>query len=150
MMVDMMVHRELDWVDKLTSQLFSATCATKRPSSGSLNFPCILHDVASSRLPTHCQSSINALLQQGTHNFFFIKRLKNDFAQGVEDFQREPHNFWGSNSQFFGEETVISPVDNLPGVWNDPHSVAADDDVDDVDVDPGQRHLPLSQSTLRI
>ena len=81
---------------------------------------------------------------------FFIKRLKNDFAQGVKDFQREPHNFWGISSQFFGEETVISPVDNLPGVWNDPHSVAADDDVDDVDVDPRQRHLPLSQSTLRI
>ena len=81
---------------------------------------------------------------------FLIKRLKNDFAQGVKDFQREPHNLWGSSSQFFGEETVISPVDNLPGVWNDPHSVAADDDVDDVDVDPRQRHLPLSQSTLRI
>ena len=45
---------------------------------------------------------------------------------------------------------MISPVDNLPGVWNDPHSVAADDNVDDVDVDPRQRHLPLSQSTLRI
>ena len=44
---------------------------------------------------------------------------------------------------------MISPVDNLPGVWNDPHSVAADDDVDDVDVDPRQRHLPLSQSALR-
>ena len=50
----------------------------------------------------------------------------------------------------FEEDTVISPVDNLPGVWNDPHSVAADDDVDDVDVYPRQRHLPLSQSTLRI
>ena len=50
----------------------------------------------------------------------------------------------------FEEDTVISPVDNLPGVWNDPHSVAADDNVDDVDVDPRQRHLPLSQSTLRI
>ena len=44
---------------------------------------------------------------------------------------------------------MISPLDNLPGVWNDSHSVAADDDVDDVDVDPRQRHLPLSQSALR-
>ena len=86
---------------------------------------------------------------------FFNKRLKNTFAQGVEDFKREPNNFWGSSSQFlrkevtvFEEETVISPVDNLPGVWNDPHSVAADDNVDDVDVDPRQRHLPLSQSAL--
>ena len=43
---------------------------------------------------------------------------------------------------------MISPLDNLPGVWNDSHSVAADDDVDDVDVDPQQRHLPLSQSAL--
>ena len=50
----------------------------------------------------------------------------------------------------FEEDTVILPVDNLPGVWNDPHSVAAYDDVDDVDVYPRQRHLPLSQSTLRI
>ena len=49
----------------------------------------------------------------------------------------------------FEEDTVISPVDNLPGVWNDPHSVAADDDVDDVDVDPRQRHLPLSHCALR-
>ena len=72
-------------------------------------------------------------------------RLKK-FALGVKHSQRETHNFLGRSSQ----ETVISPVDNLPGVWNDSHSVAADDDVDDVDVDPGQRHLPLSQSTLRI
>ena len=43
---------------------------------------------------------------------------------------------------------MISPLDNLPGVWNDSHSVAADDDVDDVDVDPRQRHLPFSQSAL--
>ena len=38
---------------------------------------------------------------------------------------------------------------DLPGVKNDPHSVAADDDVDDGDVDPLHCHLPLSQSTLR-
>ena len=44
---------------------------------------------------------------------------------------------------------MISPLDNLPGVWNDSHSVAADDDVDDVDVDPRQRHLPLSHCALR-
>ena len=80
---------------------------------------------------------------------FCSKGLIIFFIKGVKDFQREPHNFWGSSSQFFGEETVILPVDNLPGVWNDPHSVAADDDVDDVDVDPRQRHLPLSQSALR-
>ena len=55
----------------------------------------------------------------------------------------------GKQLTIFEEETVISPVDNLPSVWNDPHSVAADDDVDDVDVDPRQCHLPLSQNTLR-
>ena len=54
----------------------------------------------------------------------------------------------GKQLTIFRDKTVISPVDNLPGVWNDPHSVAADDDVDDVDVDPRQGHLPLSQSTL--
>ena len=41
-------------------------------------------------------------------------------------------------------------MNNLPGVWNDPYCVAADDDVDDVDVDPGEGHLPLSQSSLKL
>ena len=40
-------------------------------------------------------------------------------------------------------------MNNLPGVWNDPYCVAADDDVDDVDVDPGEGHLALSQSSLK-
>ena len=98
---------------------------------------------ASSKLPTCCESSISALLQQETQNFFLLKALKN-FAQGIKHSQRKAQFFLGRSSQ----ETVISPVDNLPGVWNDSHSVAADDDVDDVDVDPRQGHLPLSQSTL--
>ena len=42
------------------------------------------------------------------------------------------------------------PVNNLPGIWNDPYCVAADNDVDDVDVDPGESHLPFSQSSLKI
>ena len=42
------------------------------------------------------------------------------------------------------------PVNNLPGVWNDPYCVAADDDEDDVDVDPGEGHLALSQSSLKL
>ena len=40
-------------------------------------------------------------------------------------------------------------MNNLPGVWNDPYCVAADDDVDNVDVDPGEGHLALSQSSLK-
>ena len=44
----------------------------------------------------------------------------------------------------------FSPVDNLPGIWNDPYCVATDDDVDDVYVDPGEGHLPLSQSSLKM
>ena len=42
------------------------------------------------------------------------------------------------------------PVNNLPGIWNDPYHVAADDDVDDVDVDSGEGHFPLSQSSLKL
>ena len=41
-------------------------------------------------------------------------------------------------------------MNNLPGVWNDPYCVAADDDVDNVDVDPGEGHLALSQSSLKL
>ena len=44
----------------------------------------------------------------------------------------------------------FSPVDNLPGIWNDPYCVATDDDVHDVYVDPGEGHLPLSQSSLKM
>ena len=40
-------------------------------------------------------------------------------------------------------------MNNLPGVWNDPYCVAADDDVDNVDVDPGEGHLTFSQSSLK-
>ena len=41
-------------------------------------------------------------------------------------------------------------MNNLPGIWDDPYCVTADDDVDDVDVDPGEGHLPLSQSSLKL
>ena len=40
------------------------------------------------------------------------------------------------------------PVNNLPGVWNDPYCVAADDDVDNVDVDARESHLAFSQGSL--
>ena len=41
-------------------------------------------------------------------------------------------------------------MNNLPGIWNDPYCVAGDDDVDNVDVDPGEQHLALSQRSLWI
>ena len=45
---------------------------------------------------------------------------------------------------------IFQPVNNLPGIWNDPYRVAADNDVDDVDVDSGEGHFPLSQSSLKL
>ena len=41
-------------------------------------------------------------------------------------------------------------MNNFPGIWNDPYCVAADNDVDDVDVDPGEGDLALSQSSLKL
>ena len=42
----------------------------------------------------------------------------------------------------------LSPLDNLPGIWNDPYRVAAYDDVHNVDVDSRESHLAFSQGSL--
>ena len=52
----------------------------------------------------------------------------------------------------YEEEKIVYglPLNNLPSIWNDPYCVAANDDVDDVDVDSGEGYFTLSQSSLKL
>ena len=55
--------------------------------------------VASTKLPTSCESSISALVQQELQNLF-LTRLKT-FAQDIKYSQREAHNFLGRRVTIF-------------------------------------------------
>ena len=44
---------------------------------------------------------------------------------------------------------MVQPLNDLPRVWKDPDAVTDLDDDYNVDVDPGEGHLSLSQGPLK-